>query len=369
MKIGCLIYFYGKKYESLGKVALNSFRVHHPEIDIIHVDDENVKDFSAFQFRESIGGGLFKYLLAAELMKTKKYDKMIVLGADTITCSRLDAFLDDNKSDIIATQDYPYQVGLPIVFYPKTMGENPAAMVVFSPIIVSKQSTLQFATCFESANDVYKYCQDPSHELGGYKIIDHLHFNADVVCFNNLNALQKLIEISIIYRDTHHLFLESASRANFPETGKFAGLKGDYYAEQGALNILCSLSMDPRHKDYNFSIGIAGDPYCFGDSVYNVRSKGNRNLCDDNDSTELKSEIKPWGSFIKKWSIESDKLFDCNGRQIKVFHYCDAFGQIDNELFCKIINKYIFEWFNKETKQFFREQCDCGDFFEKRFTL
>ena len=91
-KIACLIYFYGKKYQELGTCAINSFKKFNPEVDLHYVNDENEKQFSSYKYRSSAGGGVYKYMLAAEIMKRGEYDKIIVLGADTITCSRLDEF-------------------------------------------------------------------------------------------------------------------------------------------------------------------------------------------------------------------------------------------------------------------------------------
>ena len=49
-----------------------------------------------------------------------------------------------------------------------------------------------------------------------------------------------------------------------------------------------------------------------------------------------------------------------------MWHYCDGFGNmvdLDHEL--KVWKN---EWFNSDTKKFFIEHCDCGDFFEKELS-
>jgi len=87
---------------------------------------------------------------------------MIVLGADTITTSRLDEFIDDDEHDIIASLDYPYTG--------------------------------------------HKFRMTEKMNLLAKK--DFIHVNADVVCFNNIHAIE--------------------------DTMKF-GTSGPYY-EQGGLN-------------------------------------------------------------------------------------------------------------------------------------
>ena len=41
----------------------------------------------------------------------------------------------------------------------------------------------------------------------------------------------------------------------------------------------------------------------------------------------------------------------------------------NDNLFIEIVNYWINEAFNLETKIFFNENCDCGDFFCKDFNL
>ena len=56
-------------------------------------------------------------------------------------------------------------------------------------------------------------------------------------------------------------------------------------------------------------------------------------------------------------------------KQIKVFHYCEGFGILSDEEYENRVNEWINVYFNSKTKQFFKEYCDCGDFFEKEFKL
>jgi len=293
MKTGCLIYFYGKKYENIGLCALNSFKKHHPEIMLHHVNEFNESEYEVSNFKDTAGCGVYKYMLAVEIMKKNNYEKFIILGADTITCARLDEFLDDNEHDILASLDYPYQLSE-------------------CGIILS-----------------------PNHET---------HLNADVVCFNKIRPIIDIIKIS----------------KNFPA-----------YAEQGGLNYVA------WSNNYKHSCKIVDGPYLKSNVVYNVRSKGNMCLpyeYQDHSATtgeppKFPPYEKPWGPHLNKFYVKDKKLYTKDHKQIKVWHYCEGLGNLNEENFVKIMNNYIFKWFNKETKQFFKEQCGADDFFEKEFTL
>ena len=292
-KTACLIYFFGKRYEQIGSIAIKSFKKHHPDVDIVHVNESNRGEYKSTYFLEQVGHGIYKYMLAYEIMKSKGYSKVIVLGADTITCSRLDEFLDDDNSDIIGTLDYPYPL-------------------VERGVVA---------------------CPDPEE-----------HLNGDVVCFNSQQALLDVIK----------------------ESRRFKA-----YGEQGGLNYVSHSGL------YGYTLNIADGPYCTSSHVYNVRSKGN--IClpfeyQDHSSQGGPSPLyppweKPWGEFISQFYVNSDKLYDSNGKQIKVWHYCEGFGGMSDTVFVKIVNNYINKWFNKQTKQFFQQNCEAGDFFEKEFTL
>lgn len=291
--IACLLFFYGKRYEQIGRIAVESFKAFHPDIDLIHVNESNSKNFKATQYLNEIGYGAYKYMLAYEVMKTKKYSKIIILGADTITCARLDEFINDNTSDVIGTLDYPYAL-------------------VDSRIIA---------------------CRDPQK-----------HLNADVVCFNSSEALLDAIK----------------------ESRKFKN-----YAEQGGLNYVCHSGL------YKYTLSIADGPYSSSKCVYNVRSKGN--IClpfeyQDHSANGGPAPLyppweRPWGKYLKQFCVKDDQLYDSCGKQVKVWHYCEGFGTMSDDIFEKIINNYINNWFNQETKDFFRDHCNAGSFFHEEYKL
>jgi hypothetical protein len=274
-RIGCLIYYYGEKYQELGRCAKNSFIKHHPDVDFYHVGDDNSHLYDASNYVNTINGGAYKYLLAAEIMKKNQYDKMIVLGADTITTSRLDEFIDDDNHDLLVTLDYPYQLSTARV-------------------------------------------KSPDAET---------HLNADVICFNNIKPIIDIIKLTPCHPT---------------------------YNEQGALNEIV------WSDKYNYTHNIIDGPYNESSVVYNARAKGN--------ITAGPGE-KPWKEHTNKFYVKDDKLYTGDHKQIKVWHYCEGFGSVGDNRFKQLVNFWISDWFNEDTKRFFKEHCDCDDFFEKEFSF
>lgn len=274
MKIGCLIYSDHKKYKDLHENAVNSFAAFHPDIEMYSFNYASDSDFIKFAkktMKKNIPAGPFKYGLGYLLFENKKLDKLIILGADTITCSRLDEFLDDNTNDILTTLDYPYE-------------------------LVSEGALLA------SAKN---------------------HINADVVCFNNKKALNFVI-------DTWNN-------------------NKSHYQEQAALNAVCNRMSVFKNKtvDGNFENS---------DVVYNVRSKGN---------LTAKANEKPWKKYINKYQVINGKLFTGTheyikrNKQIKVWHYCQGFGNDNEETIKNQVDFFTNECFNYETLNFMKEVCNC----------
>jgi len=339
MKIGCLIYFYGRKFEKLGQCALKSFEKFHPDIELFHVNESNRLDYDAARLMNFYGQGVYKYMLAYEIMIKQKCDKMIILGGDTITCARLDEFIDNNEDDVLVTLSYPFSITYPFSADMKLGG-------VQTPVISYKKENESFE--------------------------EYFHFNSDVACFNNADALKETILCSINHGRSHVTLrdLPLAQRdALLNAFDDHSPMTMDYYEDNAGINILSTISHNNQvqadatawtNLDYNFKIKCVDSPYRESKVVYNIRSKGN---------IAAGPGEKPWGPFINKWKNENGKLYDAAGKQIKLFHYCDAFGSISNKEYERLMNKYIFEWFNEGTKKFFKEQCDCGDFFDKEFVL
>lgn len=277
MNVGCFIYGDSKKYDKLQKCAIHSFKKFHPNVPVFTYTSKD-----SYLKNEPMAAGFKKFVFAYKTAQKEKIDKIIILGADTITCSRLDEFLNINNVDVLTTLDYPYQL-------------------ITNGMALSK-----------SEND---------------------HINSDVVCFNNLEALSKTISLSQI-------------------------IKTNYF-EQGALNYICNI-------DQVYSNKIVDGDFDKSDVVYNARSKGN--LC-------AKSGEKPWHEYTTRFIVKDNKLFTGEHRnikkskQIKVWHYCDGLGTLPPQEFESIINAWIEKGFNRETKDFFTNECDCGDFFKQKFTI
>ena len=413
MKIGCLIYFFGKKYQKIGNCAVSSFKKHNPDVVVHHIHEGNEAEYECYKLKEqlakSINIGLYKYMLAADIMKKHSYDKMIVLGGDTITCARLDEFIDNNEADIIGTLDYPYAVSYPYrdmkkkqlvtVYVPTVLSPPPYTdycingnnfFSLWGTAVPASGQTDHWRAQARSALDSTGYnfptvrtslarvdCKAPSYiapdleviKTPPYKgiLIDYMHLNGDVVCFNNCQALKDVIKITLQYEQDWK-YVRKFYRAGSCLT------TDDFYSEQGGLNILSALSINPFHERYNYKIAVADGPYTATSVLYNVRSKGNIGY-----NPEVDIE-KPWKKYINTWYVEDNKLFmnlpppnvpaarkTKIQKQIKVWHYCEGLGNYsDLESY---MNEVVFGWFNKDTKKYFTEQCDCGDFFEKEFTF
>jgi len=271
-KIACVIMSIGKRYHKLSSVSYNSFICHNKNIDTYLIDDNKILSYSCSKFLNKVSIGVLKYMLSYEIAKNHNYSKVIVLGSDTITCSRLDEFIDDDEHDILATLDYPYRL-------------------------------------------ITNRIKSPDSET---------HLNADVVCFNNFQALEDIISVSL----------------NHP-----------IYHEQGGLNEIVWGSKKYKTK-------IVDYPYNQSSVIYNARAKGNIIAAHGE---------KPWDKYVSRYYVKDNKLFSYDNKQIKVFHYCEGLGTLSESEFNNLLNWWIFSCFNEETKIFFKNICNAGDFFEKRY--
>jgi hypothetical protein len=302
MKIGCLITQVTlpennftlegvdqARYNELAQCSLNSFRKFHPDVELHYVNDSNLpeyyeKYFKSFDLVDHIG--IVRYMLAYDMMLQNNYDKMIVLGCDTITCDRMDEFINNNE-DVLATLNYPCQ-----------------------------ESTEYWTTpYFEISPGVY----------------DHGNINADVVCFNNPEALKKVIELSL----EHYT----------------------YFAEQGALNELAWV-------DKSYSVKIVDFPYPTSPVVYNARSKGvfGTNMI-VNGVLAKHGHLDGQPSPLKHFYVNNNKLYTGDHKQIKCFHFVEGLGGRSDEEFKAIMDDFKYKWFNEDTIKYFKEECGCSEFF------
>ena len=292
MKTACLIYATKSFHERLAYCAFRSFKKWHPTIPLIGVKSEHINlDVEIVESSQemSMPAGIRKYAIGHRMMKELNLDKLIILGSDTITCSRLDEFLDDSEHDILITLDYPY-----ILVTPSFNG---------------------------------------SHFNGP-------HVNADVVCFNNIDALELVV--------------------------KRAPAHGHYF-EQGGLNEVC-YAVQPKFSSKVVDMGGESNTYEDSDVVYNARAKGN---------CLAATGTRPFFQYTYKFEVKDSKLFipensqavPAKEKQLRVFHYCDGLRNLNIPTQINLMNDWITKGFNEETKKFFKEECDCGDFFGGDFTL
>jgi len=159
-KVGCVVYYTDDRYDELAKNVKNSFLAHNGnECDYHQIDYTNQEEYNKmleyYEFAPETF--LMQFIYAYEIMKKYNYEKIIVLGTDTIVCNRLDEFLDDNTTPVLASLNYPNQDGTEHWI-------TPIAQVTLPD---------------------------------GNIIMDHMNVNADVTCFNSADALKKVIDLSI----------------------------------------------------------------------------------------------------------------------------------------------------------------------------
>ena len=258
VKTAVVVYFKGAHYKGLAQSAFKSakhFHENEPNLNVFLLEDTDPSN--------PIPVGIKKLIAAYELATKGDYEKLIILGADTITCHRLDEFLDDDTTDVLATVDYPYRIPLPI----KGSDENN-------------------------------------------------HVNADVVCFNNLQALKQTIEIAISGR-------------------------GQNYFEQGALNYLLF------SEEYDFTHKIVDSPYPESKVAYNARAKGN---------ITSQIGIVDFKPYISKWRVDDNKLYTHDDCLIKLWHFCQGLGGGDAQSFNDKLSHFV-SIFNEDTIRFFKDNC------------
>jgi hypothetical protein len=159
--------------------------------------------------------------------------------------------------------------------------------------------------------------------------------NADVACFNKWEAADMLINKSIEFWTNH--------------------------SEQGGMNYIYQ-----NQDSLGIKVSIVDFPYNKANSLYNVRSKGaayggnqmykgklyNGNYKDPN--SRVIGDVYPTSTY----HVKDNKLFTPDNKQIKVFHYAEALGVKTKEEYNETLYEMKTLWFNKETKEFLKEQCN-----------
>lgn len=276
------------RYDDYARCAVDSFKKWHPDIETIFIDDSNLEEYL-----EKFGGVKLsnsavvqKLILALESMKHYKADKLIILDIDTITCARLTEMLEDDKTDMLLSLNY---------------------------------------NRFETT----KYWTPPSYVLeyeNGTQIKEVININTGVMCFNNMKALERAVELCFIHPTD--------------------------FGEQGAVNELFT-------TDDSFTSKVLDGPYTTSEVVYNVKSKG----------VDLSGVIldlavnNPSQSYIRHWYVKDGKLFTPDNKHIKVWHIAEGLHGRPKQDFDHMTNLYKTKLFNEETVKFFNEQCACSNFF------
>lgn len=278
--------------------AIDSFSKWHPDVDLIFINNNNFKNYltelNITEYYEDLG--LLRLHFIKELMKQKYYSKIIMLGADTFTCSRLDEFLEDNEADMICSSGPPY-------LFIKTD--------YWAPKVVNF-----------------------IHDGFNYQDVDFI--NADVTCFNNVNIIELLYEKCLEFWTGH----QDQGGMNY------------LYQNQNNLKIKIKIVDFPYIKAqslYNVrSKGIA-----YGGNQMYKGNLWNGNYKDSNSS--IIGNIYPTSTYY----VKDNKLYTNDHKQIKVFHYAEALGVKTKEEYNETLHEIKTMWFNQETINFLIDQCNC----------
>lgn len=308
--IACVVYCTDNRYDGLMSNVRNSFiKFHDEEADFYQIDYTNQEEYNKqLQYYEFAPETfLMQYIYAYEIMMKYEYEKVIILGSDTIVCSRLDEFVDDNKTPVLATLNY-------------------------------------------WIHEDTEYWSSPILEVTnkeGQKEIEHLNVNADVVCFNSAEALKKVIDLSIEHYT--HFSIQGGLNELLSRDKSYEVKVVDFpYCNSEFSYNVRSKGVPRAEMIYKSEImncwprNVHGFPYQW---------LAERDLIDGRPSP------------IQKWYVKDGKLYTHEHKQIKCFHFVEGMGAKSPEKFQETINDFKKHWFNEETKAFFIEKCNCKEFF------
>ena len=276
------------RYNEYVDCCLKSFKKWHPDIDMVYINDNNLEEYlTMFGNPKLINSSVAqKFVIAHEVAKYYKVDKLIILDIDTITCARFTEMLEDNDNDILASLNYNIQ-------------------------------------------DKTEYFETPFYTLefeDGTTIQDSANLNSGIICFNNIKALERCVE----------LMLEHPNE----------------FGEQGAFNELVWV-------EQTYKTRVLDGPYPVSDVVYNVRAKG-VNYTNHIFDLALNS---PSQAPISHYYVKENKLFTHDHKHIKVWHIAEGLHGRPKEDFDRLTHLYKTKLFNVETLKFLKEKCDCSEFF------
>ena len=312
-KTACVVYCTDERYKDLAKNVEASFKsFHSEECDFYLINQDNQQEYndSLQYFEFAPETFLMQYIYGYEVMRKHGYQKVIILGSDTIVCGRMDEFLDNDTTPVLATLNY-------WIHEDTEYWSSPVAQVTLPD---------------------------------GTTTIDHLNVNADVVCFNSHEALKKVIELSI--ENYTHFSIQG---------GLNQLLSTDKSFEVGVVDFpypLSKVSYNVRSKGVPRAEMIKKGVImnCWPQNVHGFPYEwlAERDLLDGRPSP------------IQKWYVKDDKLFTHDHKQIKCFHFVEGMGAKTPDKFAEMISDFQTTWFNKETMKYFREQCGCTHFFPEQ---
>tara|TARA_Y100000114_G_C11762432_1_gene330646 strand:- start:3840 stop:4784 length:945 start_codon:yes stop_codon:yes gene_type:complete len=310
-KTACIVFYTDERYDELITNVKNSFLAFNSqESDFYQIDHTNQKEYNdqLEYYDYAPETFLMQYIYAYEIMRKYNYEKVIILGSDTIVCSRLDEFLDDNETPVLATLNYWIQE---------------ATDHWITPII-----------------------KVPLPD--GSLVLEHENINADVVCFNSHEALSKVIELSIQHYT--HFSIQGGLNELAWKDKSFEVKVVDSPYPLSKVSYNCRSKGVPRTNMIEKGKIINCHPQNVHGFPYEWLAE--RKLIDGNDTP------------IKSWYVKDNKLFTHDHKQIKVFHFVEGIGGRPIEKFNELINDFKYHWFNKETIKFFKEKCNCNVFFK-----
>jgi hypothetical protein len=393
MKIGCVIYGVGAIHGALAECATKSFKKFHPGIEVHQITSENISTFKVFEeFEKKYGGehGIFRWGVVLEIWEKYEYDKIIMLGADTITCAHLGEFINRNDVDAILTLDEPYQLHITSIPRDVKTGQYDDSYPLRSTYTPTLIKSVEYGSQirFErlTAGPLGKFVRDPKSQISH---IEYTHCNSDVTCFNNSECLRAVHDYYFRYIEDFDFSNKNSqllANRNTILTGRRpCHINTECYNEQATLNLLLTLSLARGLDKYEemfvepariygwdkllaYKATIADIPRTEDTSLYNVRSKKRRVdrsvqyylQASDFDGEWIPCECQSTRNF----KVINKKLYTEDNYQIKVWHYGSSTAEsADN------VNSFIYYKFNNDTKEFFKNECDCGDFFEKPFMV
>lgn len=369
--MACLILYTDFRFYPMASLAKESFKYHHPDVDIFLVGPEQLPFFQKSLIRyvsgDSWGVGPLKYFLAQQIF-SMGYNKVICLGADTATFARLDEFIEDDSAQIITSVDS--NTPLYEVLQEVKNLEN-------VPLLDGKPGnplTPHILACSQVSNE-------------NLNEQEYVHLNADVVCFND--------DVASIYPsdDGFPCRSEDILHPQKNPLSMFLTMLGVItkcypslalgYREQGLLNVLLlqgdqgqklrkefvtfnqlkafepDFSIEELHSIYDkwvkgdWRLTVVDSPYTASDVLYNIRS------IYENDESLTKKEID---ERVNSFYVKDGKVYNRDSKHIKVLHFRDSITQLSLDRLGGHINHWK-ECFPEDVVKLLRSQ-GCKNFFD-----